>query len=300
MLAVTFLPLAGVREFARTALLTPTTFRSAALSIACPAACIATGLTGDDFDPAILTLVIATPAAFSINAAYLRRERALESLASIRAASWSLHRSVERWGTPELAEEVQGALGRVYTSFIYAAAHGGHEKAIDELYSQIESLGVALEEVRLHPSPQFAKDGAGPTLASQLYSDERLLVQNIEQVRLVAETRTPALLRGIIVGGSTIFPVIFAPYFASIALQSPGFPWAAYLLSLLFAVANGALVNIQEALENPFDGDTEDDIELGAYALTLPGAMCDMCAGPEDPADTVDGDAALSQRVKAR
>ena len=68
----------------------------------------------------------------------------------------------------------------------------------------------------------------------------------MSQVRVIASTRTPVLLRGFTVGGSTLFPILFAPYFAAIASESTnGIPWSAYLLSLLFAVANGALVAIQ-------------------------------------------------------
>jgi hypothetical protein len=66
------------------------------------------------------------------------------------------------------------------------------------------------------------------------------------QVRVIASTRTPVLLRGFTISGSSLFPVLFAPYFAAVAADSPsGLPWSAYLLSLLFAVTNTALVNIQ-------------------------------------------------------
>lgn len=65
-------------------------------------------------------------------------------------------------------------------------------------------------------------------------------------MRVIASTRTPVLLRGFTVVGSSLFPIMFAPYFAAIAADSPpGLPWSAYLLSLLFAVSNTALVNIQ-------------------------------------------------------
>ena len=37
--------------------------------------------------------------------------------------------------------------------------------------------------------------------------------------------------------------------------------------SLLLASSNGALVSIQEALEDPFDGDTVDDVQLWMFEL---------------------------------
>lgn len=41
--------------------------------------------------------------------------------------------------------------------------------------------------------------------------------------------------------------------------------WVPIFLSVLFSVANATLVNIQDALEDPFDGDTTDDIALALF-----------------------------------
>ena len=90
--------LVTLSEFAKVALLTPTTTRAAALSVACPLACSAVGVVGNDFDPALLSLIIAVPSSISINAAYQRRERALTCLARYRTSCYALHHSVQRWG----------------------------------------------------------------------------------------------------------------------------------------------------------------------------------------------------------
>lgn len=105
-------------EFVRVALLTPATARSAALSLLCPIACSTMGLVGKDFDPALLSLVIATPSAFSINAAYTRRERAFVALAQLRAAAWSIHHDARRWGCDEDAASASEALRVVWASFM--------------------------------------------------------------------------------------------------------------------------------------------------------------------------------------
>ena len=73
---------------------------------------------------------------------------------------------------------------------------------------------------------------------------------------------TPSILRGLLNFFCFAFPVIFAPYFAFNAESASTPTWAAYLISLLLSLANVSLVNIQGALECPFDGDTEDDIDL--------------------------------------
>ena len=65
--------------------------------------------------------------------------------------------------------------------------------------------------------------------------------------------------------GATLFPVIFGPYFADVAGTSGNY--ISFFVSFLLAVTIGALVSIQEALENPFDGDAPlDDISLSPFA----------------------------------
>jgi hypothetical protein len=105
-------------EFVRVALLTPATARSAALSLLCPIACSGMGLIGKDFDPALLSLIISTPSAFSINAAYVRRERAFVALAQLRAAAWNIHLDARRWGCGEDAAAASEAMRVVWASFI--------------------------------------------------------------------------------------------------------------------------------------------------------------------------------------
>ena len=101
-----------------------------------------------------------------------------------------------------------------------------------------------------------------------MLSDERNLIHAIEELRMISSTGTPFLLRGFTVGGATVFPIIFGPYFAAVAKGTEGIDaWAAYFVSFLFAVTIGSLVSIQEALEDPFDGDTPlDDISLSPFS----------------------------------
>ena len=174
------------------------------------------------------------------------------------------------------------------------------------MYTDLAALGSRLEDIRRNPNPESREHMA--TLCSMIGTEERLFTQSLEQVRVIASTRTPFLLRGFTISGATLFPIIFAPYFAAIATEAGGFAWSAYLVSILFALSNGALVAIQvrrytpgqranralaftvrfahmsvcpcnlihrlgshaphlsqEALEDPLDGDTMDDIRLSEF-----------------------------------
>ena len=91
--------------------------------------CSAVGFTGRDFDPSLISLVIATPSAFSINAAYMRRERALQGLADIRATSWSLQQSATHWASAKHASELDSRLRRLYSTFLVYLTSSTEERA---------------------------------------------------------------------------------------------------------------------------------------------------------------------------
>ena len=85
--------------------------------------------------------------------------------------------------------------------------------------------------------------------------------------------------------GATLFPVIFGPYFADVAVTSGNYI-SAFLVSFLLAVTIGALVSIQEALEDPFDGDSRlDDIALGPFEP--PGVSLFRSDAPDENRDLV-------------
>ena len=259
-------PKLDLQACARTALLTPATVRAGALAVACPIACSVVGLEGRDFDPSLLSLLIATPSAFSINAAYQRRERALGFLAQFRSASHMIDAAFDRWARAEEQREAQAELHAVYSSLVRMCERredAEKRMAEEEMLRMLSKLGGSLERMRRNPTA--ASEAGIEPLATIFVSDERLLVQAVDQIRVIAFTRTPALLRAFTVSGSAAFPILFAPYFAAVAAQPDGAAWAPYLVSFLFATTISALVQIQEALEDPFE-EYIDDIDLRRFA----------------------------------
>ena len=140
--------LVTLSEFAKVALLTPTTTRAAALSIACPLACSAAGLVGNDFDPALLSLIIAVPSSISINAAYTRRERALTCLARFRSSSYALHHSVQRWGQEADRSRIQRENAGLYEALCVGLESGGDSIMFRDVFKHLEAIGEVTESVR--------------------------------------------------------------------------------------------------------------------------------------------------------
>jgi len=195
--------LVTLSEFAKVALLTPTTLRAASLSVACPLVCSAAGVVGNDFDPALLSLIIAVPSSISINAAYTRRERALTCLARFRSATYALHHSIQRWGRPADRSRIQRENAALYESLCVGLESGGDDIMFRDVFRHLEEIGEVCESVRL--SPRRAEDARDfmPALSTLMLSDERMLWQTIDELRMLSSTATPYLLRGFTVGGAT-------------------------------------------------------------------------------------------------
>ena len=68
---------------------------------------------------------------------------------------------------------------------------------------------------------------------------------------------------------STVFicllPILYGPYFAAAAADYA--PQVSYAMPVLFSLVLVSLHNIQNHLENPFDGVGEDDISINVEAF---------------------------------
>jgi len=252
-----------VREWLRVAVFTKATLRTVVVGTVAPILCKHFGVTGHTFDPSLLTILIATPAAFLIGAAFQRRERALQDLAEFRAAAVQLHRAFGLYGRQESSAAGQRAVQGTFAAF---AEHlkTYEPRALEEAYVAFQGIGAAIEQLRVDP-PEHV-DVHIETIVGRLLFDERNFFVRLETLRLVRSFRTPLVLRGFLLAASTLFPIIFAPSFAHEAADHDGIgAISSYTLSVFFSVSNCVLVNIQEALEDPFDGDTADDISLALF-----------------------------------
>ena len=252
-----------VREWLRVAVFTKATLRTAVLGVVAPILCKRYELTGHTFDPSLLTMLIATPAAFLIGAAFQRRERALQDLAEFRAAAIHLHRAFGLYGREETSAAGQRAVQGTFAAF---AEHltNYEPRSLEEAYVAFQGIGAAIEQLRIDP-PEHVNVHI-ETIIGRLLFDERTLFTRLETLRLVRSFRTPLVLRGFLLAATNLFPIIFAPSFAYEAAQHDGVgAITAYTLSVFFSVSNCVLVNIQDALEDPFDGDTADDISLAIF-----------------------------------
>jgi hypothetical protein len=86
-------------------------------------------------------------------------------------------------------------------------------------------------------------------------------LREYERLRAIADYRTADSLRAYSKVFLNLLPVLFAPYYAHVAAEA-GHPLFGYGVALAFALVLVGLDNVQDGLENPFDGLGVDDVRL--------------------------------------
>lgn len=214
----------------------------------------------------LIGVAVIFPIVFSINAAYRRRESALGYFSSFKGHAISLYWAHRDW-VPEGSE--QAAAGRELISELFTAlppyfkapAHQANQE-IERIYDIFSALSKSHEESRK----------AGLTAGEVSRSNQYLkaLIVDFDRMRNIRLYRTPMALRAYSSIFLNAFPIFFGPYFAYLAINQ--FQAVGYAVAILYSLVLVSLDNIQEDLEDPYDGVGEDDIHLdiiGDYQKVL-------------------------------
>ena len=193
----------------------------------------------------LIGIAIVFPIVFSINAAYSRREKALE------------HYSVFK-GSDTIYKDLFNNL------YEYLHAAKPNPQTYDRI---IELLGeVSLSNEKIRP---FLID----TENSRLQNNLRFMAIGLEKIINIKNYRTPNSLRAYTKVFLNIFPIIFGPFFAHIATDR-GLEFG-IAIAILYSLVLTILDNIQEDLEDPFDGVGTDDIRLNFPTMLGPSTVED-------------------------
>ena len=211
-----------------------------------------------DLPTELIAVAIVFPIVFSINAAYRRREEALSALASTKAAIAGIYYAHRDWvpdGAPH-AERAAGLVALFYDAVQRAISCAAADRPArrGEVARAMSDISRSVEELR--------RAGLSPTEASRVNNYLNRAHQDFERLRSIAEYRTPGSLRAFSKVYLNLFPILFAPFYAEIAYEAG--TWVGYAVAVAFAVVLGGLDNVQDHLENPFDGIGTDDVRLGA------------------------------------
>lgn len=226
-------------------------------ALACGATylCIDNGIAAN-LPTSLIAVAIVFPIVFSINAAYTRREEALRYLGLVRATIASLYLAHRDWvGDGDIHGPRAATLGRdLHRAITEALSATTQDRPAARLKVRtcFSALSRSIETLRAA--------GLSSTEVSRVNNYLNLAITEFERLRAISDYRTPAALRAYSKVYLNIFPMLFAPLYASIAANA-GVPFG-YAMAVAFAVVLVGLDNIQDALENPFDGIGVDDVNL--------------------------------------
>lgn len=210
-------------------------------------------------NPLIIGLVLAFPLGFSIQAAFKRRDRALEYLSLYKSGAISVHNSIQI--SEKLSEEKKqdmrfiliGMTNELIQLLIdrhgkYAAVQEYQNRVIDFINVNSEFISNRII-IRIVRYMQHVSEGS-TYLAS------------------LAKHRTMIGLRVYALFFIFVFPFIQAPMLLDKFFgMAPD--WFLFLLSALASLFLITLYNFQQKIEYPFDQDGPDNIQLNMFKLEI-------------------------------
>lgn len=218
-------------------------------------ACLRFGFEAE-LPSALIGIAVIFPIVFSINSAYKRREEALSYLADAKGHALAMAWAHRDWTGRDEASERRGRelVVALFTALrdYFQSGRGGDAEHRDAIYGLFSRLSESHEALR--------DAGVPGNEVSRVNQYLRAVIIDFERMRNILEYRTPQALRAYSRVFLNSFPVLYGPYFASLANES--MPVVGYLVALIYSLVLVSLDNIQEALENPYGTVDEDDVAV--------------------------------------
>ncbi|MFY0690036.1 MAG: hypothetical protein JXQ90_22885 [Cyclobacteriaceae bacterium] len=210
-----------------------------------------------DMQLSMVSIAIVFPIVFAINTAYQRREEALQSLAGIKGHLVALFLAVKHWGENGPAEhdllvDVGQKVNNVWVSVENYLVRSDYENTEFGVYNSFSFLSETLQNMR------------GVVISSEISRINEyvsMMLVDFENLKIIREYRTPITLRTYSKAFIYTFPILFSPFFAS-TIEVFTFPAMTYMIPAVYTFILISLTNIQEHMEDPFDGIGEDDIKM--------------------------------------
>lgn len=219
-----------------------------------------------DFPVILVSVAIVFPVVFSIDAAYKRRESALEHLSNLKAHGIAIYYAMRDWPnepSADLTGRVKALMEElmvaIRTMFLQEDNHGDKIAEIDkQVYHCFSQLSHYVGEMR-----SLGVQSGEISRVNQYISKMMLAFDNVKSIY---QYRTPITLRAYSKVFINVFPIIYGPYFANTFNQYSH--QLVYVMPILYSFILVSLDNIQDHLEHPFDEIGEDDIRIDPKGTT--------------------------------
>ena len=217
--------------------------------------CIRFQITAD-YPLTLIATAIVFPIVFSINGAYKRRESALRDYGSIKAHSKAIFFATRDW----LDKPPERALSNVRTllASLLVSCKTLFSSPVSELRENEDQVYQCFSDLSKFIKNELRGNGLATGEVSRCNQYLSKMLTSFENAKHIYQYRTPRTLRTFSTVFISVLPILYGPYFAYKASQYSS--EVTYVIPVLFSIVLVSLSNIQEHLENPFDGVGEDDI----------------------------------------
>lgn len=221
------------------------------------------------------------PLVFSIQASYQGREAVVRMIGGLKANFFSIFFTFQAWldqngiSSDDVEDDMNQLVCDVLIYLRSKQAVPGEEGSVPELahnvYDGFRRIFKHVEACKALPKPPTP-----PEISTQS-GFIRFALVNFEEARCTADYRTPRGLRLFCFVVIHVSPIFLAPYFNRYCANQNDSTESShmygcqsgYFMSILFVLINSTLLKVQQQLENPFDGDGDDDIKWGIWTDQL-------------------------------
>lgn len=248
-------------------------FRNIALTAsACVSCWLCANVFGFSFEinMTLVSTAVIFPICFAISESFKRREKVTEAAASLKASVLTMYWIYRDWLPVQYRVEYAAKTASALAYFLMKCAAFLHNpvqgpdrsRDLREIYTCLSSLSQLNED--LTKKMGYAKSGEGG--ASRVNQYLRLLANDFEKLRAVRDYRMPIGLLAFCNVLLHVLPMLMGPKYAFEAAKnctgSAGCLGAGYFLAALFSIVTGGLYKVMAELEDPYDGQGPDDVNL--------------------------------------
>lgn len=209
---------------------------------------------------------IVFPLAFSINTDFQRREKVLEDLAQFKSSGMVWYFCMRDW--KQAAQLDNDWIGSVHAKLRSLLFHlreylltykiERRKVILRAIYEDFSDTNQLIERLRASKLPSNA------AIISRSIHLLSMMCLSFERLRVIREYRSPRSIRSFNKVLIMFLPIILSPYFVHLGKKSDN-KWEPYFISTLVAFVFSALQGVQDKLDDPFDGMSEDDIHLDTF-----------------------------------
>ena len=211
-----------------------------------------------DYPLSIFATAIIFPIVFSINSAYKRREIALGKYSALKSMGTAIFFATRDWLDKPSKENINKS--KSLLEELLSACKDFFTSSSDDLRKNERAVYIAFSGLSIFIKNDLRNNGMGPSEVSRVNQYLSKMLISFEDAKHIYQYATPRSLRSFSSLFISTLPILYGPYFAHEASQYS--EYVTYVMPVLFSLVLVSLSNIQDHLENPFDGVGEDDITI--------------------------------------